>query len=465
MKFSRMPWFALCAGLGLYAQIPDFTPPTPLFGAALRNDTAQVKRLLASGANPNEGRFIGFTPVFFPIVNQNLEMLRVMVDKGADVRATDGAGSTTLMWAASNEAGNPELVNELLKLGVDPSVVNKRGETAMNWAMRRGHTPVVAALTKIGASHAARTKEAVESALGLLQKSGAQFVRVSGCTSCHHQSLPQMAIGLARQNGFLVNGQISRQQVAAVIAMFKTARERMLQGTDSIPDAPITVSYALLGLHAEGYAPDETTEAMAHLISTKQSASGSFRSLPARPPIESSDFTATALSLRALQIYGKQPDRAVAQAREWLRGARPQTTEERAMQLLGLNWAKASAEDLKQASRALLAEQRPDGGWAQLSALESDAYATGQAMVALYQAGQLAVSDGAYQRGAAFLLRTQFSDGSWLVRSRAFPFQPLKESGFPHGKDQWISASGTSWAAMALSLAPVPSLPAESSGQ
>jgi hypothetical protein len=37
------------------------------------------------------------------------------------------------------------------------------------------------------------------------------------------------------------------------------------------------------------------------------------------------------------------------------------------------------------------------------------------------------------------------------------PFQPIKESGFPHGKDQWISATGTSWAVLALTA----SLPAE----
>jgi hypothetical protein len=29
----------------------------------------------------------------------------------------------------------------------------------------------------------------------------------------------------------------------------------------------------------------------------------------------------------------------------------------------------------------------------------------------------------------------------------------LKESGFPHGKNQWISAAGTSWATMAIALA------------
>jgi hypothetical protein len=33
--------------------------------------------------------------------------------------------------------------------------------------------------------------------------------------------------------------------------------------------------------------------------------------------------------------------------------------------------------------------------------------------------------------------------------------QPYFESGFPHGHDQWISQSGTSWAAMALAVAAV----------
>ena len=45
--------------IGLQAQIPDFTPQTPLIGALLHNDTDGAKRLLDAGADPNEGRFIG----------------------------------------------------------------------------------------------------------------------------------------------------------------------------------------------------------------------------------------------------------------------------------------------------------------------------------------------------------------------------------------------------------------------
>ena len=160
-------------------------------------------------------------------------------------------------------------------------------------------------------------------------------------------------------------------------------------------------------------------------------------------------MTATALSLRAIQLYGSQQDERVARAVDWLRAAKPRTTEDHAMQLLGLAWGQARPHDIRKSTTSLLALQRQDGGWAQLPTLETDAYATGQALVALHTSGY-AVSSSQYQRGVAFLLRTQFPDGSWLVRTRTFPVQMPKDSGFPHGMHQWISAAGTSWATMAL---------------
>jgi hypothetical protein len=311
----------------------------------------------------------------------------------------------------------------------------------------------VAALKKAGVSDLPVIHTSVEKAIALLQKSQPEFVKVSGCTSCHHQSLPQMAMSLARQRGIPINEKMAVEQVKTVMAMFIPMRDEMLKGTEKLPDPAVTVSYALIGLAAEGQPPNPTTDAMAHLVGLQQESDGSFQPFPSRPPLEYSAFSATALSIRALQLYGKQPHDQVARAAEWLRQANPETTEDRVMQLLGLTWARADEGELRRLGSRLLGEQRPDGGWAQLPAVESDAYATGQALVALHWAGQLPVSDPAYQRGIAFLLRTQFSDGSWLVRTRAFPFQPYRESGFPHGKHQWISAAGTSWAVMALSLA------------
>ena len=355
------------------------------------------------------------------------------------------------MWAAAQRIGGYlRWWRNYSGRGADPNVANKAGETALTWALRRGYTPVVEMLKKHGASDRQMIRDAVQRTVALMQKSGPEFVKVSGCSSCHNQSLPQMTYALARERGLQVDPQISDKQAKGVIAMFKPYREQMLAGKENIPDPAISVSYLLIGLAAEGYKPDETTAAMAYLVSHAADADGSFRCFVARPPIESSAISATALSLRALQAYGKDPEPQVEKAREWLRTATPRTTEEKAMKLLGLVWAKASADDLRAAAKPLLTEQRPDGGWAQLPALESDAYATGQALVALHAAGQIRVSDAVYGSGSAFLLRTQRPDGSWLVRSRSIPFQPYKESGFPHGKDQWISAAGSGWAAMAL---------------
>jgi len=103
----------------------------------------------------------------------------------------------------------------------------------------------------------------------------------------------------------------------------------------------------------------------------------------------------------------------------------------------------------------LASVQGADGGWAQLRALPSDAYATGVALYALRQAGS-SPKDAAYQRGVRFLLSSQRDDGSWYVPSRSPKVQPYFQSGFPHNHDQWISAAATSWATAALAEAVEP---------
>src|ERR1700759_4983303 len=98
MKVNRTLLVFFAAALGAFAQFPDFTPPTPLIGAVMRNDTSEVKRLLAAGANPNEGRFVGgATPVVLALMQRNRAMAEAMIAGGADVKVTDAAGSTTLM--------------------------------------------------------------------------------------------------------------------------------------------------------------------------------------------------------------------------------------------------------------------------------------------------------------------------------------------------------------------------------
>jgi squalene cyclase len=107
---------------------------------------------------------------------------------------------------------------------------------------------------------------------------------------------------------------------------------------------------------------------------------------------------------------------------------------------------------VKQATQALLALQRSDGGWSANENMASDAYMTGIALTVLAESEVIKVTDRAYQRGLEYLLSTQFPDGSWYVRSRSIKFQPYFDSGFPFGHDQWISAAATAWATQAIAL-------------
>ena len=52
-----------------------------------------------------------------------------------------------------------------------------------------------------------------------------------------------------------------------------------------------------------------------------------------------------------------------------------------------------------------------------------------------------------------YLLKTQQPDGTWHVVTRSKPIQKYFETGFPHGKDQFISSAASAWAATALGLA------------
>ena len=157
--------------------------------------------------------------------------------------------------------------------------------------------------------------------------------------------------------------------------------------------------------------------------------------------------------MRALQLYGNPRNpadrQAIRLAAHWLRTHTPRNTEDHTFRLLGLVWSRAPAALRRSASQALLAQQRADGGWAQLDYRDSDAYATGQVLVALREAG-VSLTSPAYRRGLRYLLDNQLEDGTWLVRTRAVFTQHYFESGFPHGIDQFVSAAATHWSVQAL---------------
>jgi ankyrin repeat protein len=398
----------------------------------------------------------------------DVDAVRLLLDRGADVNARDANGWTALMRASYSDFYPIEVVRLLIERGADVNARAPSGETAASLASARGGA-IAQALVKAGAAPVSTSdrvvpasrsghtvRAAVQLSVPLLQKTDETFLRKSGCVSCHNDSLTAMTVALARKHGFGVDETMARNHLARMGPFLESWRETVLRGA-GIPGQQDTVSYILLGLEAARYQPDATTEAMAHYLKARQLPDGHWRVVANRPPIESSDIQVTAVSMRSLQQFhpvSQRPDyeKAIWLAARWLATTRAVTTEDRAFQLLGLGWARAEKKTIDRLAQDLLKHQRPDGGWAPLpmASMQSDAYATGQVLVALRDSGALTVTSPAYARGVRYLLDTQRADGSWHVQSRAIPLQAYFESGFPHGQDQWISAAATNWATMAL---------------
>jgi hypothetical protein len=286
----------------------------------------------------------------------------------------------------------------------------------------------------------------------LLQRSSKVFYAKGGCVGCHHNLQTAETVELARSAGFAVDETLASEELQILARDIGATREQALEGIVAPGGAATTVGYILMSLDARNYPADESTDALVRLLRLYQRTNGRWMS-PVRPPIESSEFTATAVSIYGLRSYGRADraanEPAIARGAHWLESATPINHEDRVFRLRGLIWANGSAAAREAAKKELLETQRRDGGWGQTDFRGSDAYATGEALIALREAG-LAVNSRTYRRGVRYLLETQLADGSWLVQTRAHATQAYFESGFPHGVNQFISAAATNWAAQAL---------------
>lgn len=300
-------------------------------------------------------------------------------------------------------------------------------------------------------------RAATDRALPLLLKAAQGHVEKQTCFGCHNQAFPVLAFHAARRHGFTVQDEDLKEQTDYIAEFLGRNKAKFLKGEGTGGQAD-TAGYALFTLELGEHKPDEVTAAVAVYLLKHQADTPHWRVTSNRPPSEASNFTTNYLALRGLRVYGTADQKeAIAKRREsvrdWLLKTPAKDTEDRVFRLLALKEAGAKEDAVREAAQALAKTQRPDGSWGQLDDLAGDAYATGSALVALHEAGGLAPTDPAYRRGVWFLLRTQRADGSWEVKSRSKPFQPYYESGFPYGKDQFISATASGWATAALALA------------
>ena len=123
---------------------------TALHWAAFRDDLDLVKVLLAAGADVKAATRDGaLTPLFLACANGNAAIIGALLQAGADANSVNGNGTTALMTAAAS--GSADSVKVLLEHGSDVKVKeNAHGQTALMFAAALNRTAAVKLLLERG---------------------------------------------------------------------------------------------------------------------------------------------------------------------------------------------------------------------------------------------------------------------------------------------------------------------------
>lgn len=109
---------------------------TALHWAASYGQLVSVQLLVAAGANVNTMAPDLISPLLLAAAGGHNEIVRFLLEHGADSGHMDIVGNTALMYAA---AGNhPHTCNELLAKDLDLSATNEDGDTAYSLAVEHG---------------------------------------------------------------------------------------------------------------------------------------------------------------------------------------------------------------------------------------------------------------------------------------------------------------------------------------
>jgi squalene-hopene/tetraprenyl-beta-curcumene cyclase len=316
--------------------------------------------------------------------------------------------------------------------------------------MRRLSAIVTLTLLPVGAAAAdpaPNVRETIDRGLTFLAKDNLAWKEKRPCAECHHAPFTIWALNEGKKQGYAVEEKALADLTAWAVARDIPARAPKQEPVD-LNEAPL-----LLALGVEAGDARATQDGLKKLLTSvlgDQGKEGSWKLSYEFRPIGSSPEVLTTLALLALSAPNA-PDlgQAGKAARErglaWLRGARPdEELQAAALRLILWRRLELPSREWEPLVEKLRSAQNADGGWGQLKKANSDAYATGQALYALAEAG-VKPDDEAVRKAQSFLAKTQREDGAWTMVSRA-----IMRDGKPPKNLEPITHAGSAWAVLGL---------------
>lgn len=133
------------------AQSRGPTGETPLHWAAANGSIPIIDLLLADKAdiNAQETNKFGGTPLHWAVRHDRLDAVKHLLDKGADPKTINQRSGQTLLHFAAQHTDDVHLVDLLLSKGIAPTVKDRFGKIAADYASSAGNKDVAARLAAL----------------------------------------------------------------------------------------------------------------------------------------------------------------------------------------------------------------------------------------------------------------------------------------------------------------------------
>lgn len=316
-------------------------------------------------------------------------------------------------------------------------------------------------------------QRSIEKAIPWLENDMVAWRTTNGCAACHHGPMYVWSINTAKRAGYGVNQQQLQDYTkwliespdarvfpagksAEQLAKSDDAADRMtaaMMGHRNLSQPSLYLAHALNALPADDPLTVTGWQKLASHWSEAQMEDGSFAGRKGWPPIFNTPQIHTLTAVTALDSRPQNLplsrdaadllDSIRKEARTFL-AKQPADETHQGLVLRLLDVSRSDTSEALALKDKFIGLQRKDGGWAQTSDRDSDAFATGQSLYALNQAG-VSDSDPAVRRALAFLAKTQLADGTWPMQSR-----PNPETGRPADDLNPITYAAAAWATIGM---------------
>jgi squalene-hopene/tetraprenyl-beta-curcumene cyclase len=294
-------------------------------------------------------------------------------------------------------------------------------------------------------------RSVIDRGLVFLAKDSVTWKESRKCYECHHAPFTIWALNEAKHRGYPVDDKVLTEMTSWVVGedyLAKLLAARPEQKEIVFNEAPL-----LLALGIEAGDTKETQDGLKRMLAAvvhDQEQDGFWKRANESRPILSSPDTLTTLALLALSApnapdLGEAGSAAKQKGLQWLAAAKADD-ELQSIALRLILWHRLGrpAAEWEPLVQQLQQAQHDDGGWSQVKLAKSDAFATGQALYALAEAGARP-EDAAVKKAQAFLAKSQGPDGAWAMTSRA-----IMGNGQVATKFEPITHASTAWAVMGL---------------